>query len=70
MKVLVYLAEHCNGKAAEAAKRLGELGLTTERILPHTGVLTGSIDPRALETLRAANDVQAVEVEGVVHTIP
>jgi hypothetical protein len=54
----------------QVAERLGERGMTVERILPITGVVSGTCGPERMEALRDVDGVSAIEDDATVQLPP
>jgi hypothetical protein len=69
MNVKILMGEPVSIDDAALRKRLSGAGLTIDRVLPRIAVITGSIDPANLSSLRAIPGVKQVEEEGFIRLI-
>lgn len=53
----------------QIAQQLGGKGLAVDRILPITGVITGSCMPGGLAKLREVGGVSSIEMDAAVHLL-
>jgi hypothetical protein len=67
MKVIIVLNEYRSQDMTETIRRLRRAGLIVHRTLPGIHMVTGSIDEAKLASLRALNEVLAVEKDEIVH---
>lgn len=68
--IVVMVADEALGDIAGLAKRLASEGMKIGRVLPVTGVITGSISPGLMPSLARLSGVMAVEDEAVAPAPP
>ena len=61
--VIVTVADDALGEIQSLAKRLRDRGMTIKRVMPVTGVISGSVEASKLGTLRGVSGVSSVEEE-------
>jgi hypothetical protein len=68
--IIVTVADHAIDKIDEVAKQLGAKGMKVERVLPITGVITGSYLESGLSKLKKVEGVASVEPEAIAELPP
>ena len=61
--VIVTVSDHAMGEIQSLANRLKDHGMTVKRVMPVTGVISGSVALSKLGTLRGVPGVSSVEEE-------
>ena len=61
--VIVTVADDALGEIQSLANRLRDRGMTIKRVMPVTGVISGSVAASKLPTLRGVSGVVSVEEE-------
>lgn len=61
--IIVTVSDEALADIESLATRLKDHGMTVKRVLPVTGVISGSIAPSKLGTLRGVSGVSSVEEE-------
>ncbi|WP_315720199.1 MULTISPECIES: hypothetical protein [unclassified Bradyrhizobium] len=70
LNVTILMGEPVSGDDAVLLGKLSHAGVTVDRVLPRLAIVTGSIDPSQLSTLRAVPGVKRVEEAGVFQLAP
>jgi hypothetical protein len=61
--VIVTVADSALGEIQTLASRLKDHGMTVKRVMPVTGVISGSVAASKMATLRGVSGVSSVEEE-------
>jgi len=61
--VIVTVADNALSDIHNLAKRLASCGMTVRRVLPTTGVISGSVSASRVSELRSESGVESVEEE-------
>jgi cobalamin biosynthesis Co2+ chelatase CbiK len=68
--IVVVVADDMLPNIKQVADRLAAEGMKVERVMPMTGVISGSYESTDMSSLEKVNGVMSVEEEATAHLLP
>jgi hypothetical protein len=68
--IIVTVSDEMLGNIQQVAKQLAAEGVKVDRVMPATGVITGSCDSSKMNVIKNLSGVMSVEEEGVAYLPP